>query len=360
MKKRDWVRFSPLCNRRGASTVEYVIILVGILALALILTSFLANDGQSMIKDKIIAIINGDLDGNGKQISGGNNRAKKVSHSLNELGIKKGKIRSFSEIEASDKALWRLSDFAYDGNLQKGDKVLEDQWEVIEVEGGEKGFRARAFKNRETGEIVIAYAGTNDLQDAIEDIKLYTGAGMKQTKEAKEFYEYVKSKYGGEDIAISFTGHSLGGGLAEYMAVESGRPGITFNAPGLKDHKGSFRSAVVPHPLGRLGVTLWDGFNELVGNPNYKKEKQGKDYSNQIRNYTIGGDPVGEWGEHPGSTYRLGGPNDNSQRVDDGSWKEKIRDNPISLLTKLPTAKRHFLDNFGDYFKGGREYIVDR
>lgn len=62
MKHREWEK-NLLFNRKGASTVEYVMILAAILVSAVLLTNFMANDGQVMIKDKIIAIINGDLTG---------------------------------------------------------------------------------------------------------------------------------------------------------------------------------------------------------------------------------------------------------------------------------------------------------
>ncbi|QKI80705.1 amidase domain-containing protein [Kroppenstedtia eburnea] len=62
MKHRDWGQYLPF-NRKGASTVEYVMILAAILVSALLLSNFMANDGQAMIKDKIMAIINGDLTG---------------------------------------------------------------------------------------------------------------------------------------------------------------------------------------------------------------------------------------------------------------------------------------------------------
>ena len=74
MKHREWGK-NLLFNRKGASTVEYVMILAAILVSAVLLTNFMANDGQVMIKDKIIAIINGDLtsaNGGGTDSQSGN------------------------------------------------------------------------------------------------------------------------------------------------------------------------------------------------------------------------------------------------------------------------------------------------
>jgi hypothetical protein len=66
-------------NRHGASTVEYVVLLAGVLALALIFTYFLSGDGQSMVKEKMIAIINGEI-GEGSPV--GSNAQPPESNSL--------------------------------------------------------------------------------------------------------------------------------------------------------------------------------------------------------------------------------------------------------------------------------------
>ena len=89
--------------------MEYVIILVAILALALILSSFLANDGQSMIKDKIIAIING------------NNTGEKAKQSDSSSGVQqetvakeKKQAKTSKKVEISDEQLMQMSDLAYE------------------------------------------------------------------------------------------------------------------------------------------------------------------------------------------------------------------------------------------------------
>ncbi len=77
------------------------------------------------------------------------------------------------------------------------------------------GFSAGAYKKDGTNEIVIAYAGTNQ---AIDIASWTAGAGVPvgQIFAAVSYYLSFKTAYSGYNI--SFTGHSLGGGLASLMA----------------------------------------------------------------------------------------------------------------------------------------------
>lgn len=95
------------------------------------------------------------------------------------------------------------------------------------------GFSARVYKNTVTGEIVISYAGTEadatvsgmvaDFMDG--NVPLALGKWSKQALEAAQLYQRVKAIEGGN---ITFTGHSLGGGLASLMAVWFDRPAYVF------------------------------------------------------------------------------------------------------------------------------------
>ena len=79
------------------------------------------------------------------------------------------------------------------------------------------GFSAGVYKNDQTNEIVIAYTGTND---GIADRLNWTaglGLPVPQIFEAMAYYFAFKEAY--PTANISFTGHSLGGGLASLMAV---------------------------------------------------------------------------------------------------------------------------------------------
>ena len=102
------------------------------------------------------------------------------------------------------------------------------------VFSGGSGFSARAYKNIYTGEIVISYAGTeagNNTKGTAQDflsgnIPLAGGIRSEQGFLAAQFYQLIKNKYATSDI--TFTGHSLGGGLASLMSAWFDRPAYVY------------------------------------------------------------------------------------------------------------------------------------
>jgi hypothetical protein len=79
------------------------------------------------------------------------------------------------------------------------------------------GFSAGVYKNEMTNEYVISYTGTNE---AVDTLSWTAGMGIPapQIFDAMNFYfEFRKAHR--DATNISFTGHSLGGGLASLMAV---------------------------------------------------------------------------------------------------------------------------------------------
>jgi Lipase (class 3) len=82
--------------------------------------------------------------------------------------------------------------------------------------GDPSGFSAGVYKNGD--EIVISYTGTNEdgMRDvAFADIPAALGTPTPQITKAMQLYMQVKRDNPGADI--TFTGHSLGGGLASLM-----------------------------------------------------------------------------------------------------------------------------------------------
>jgi Ca2+-binding RTX toxin-like protein len=98
------------------------------------------------------------------------------------------------------------------------------------------GFSARAYQGP-GNEIVISYAGTEfNLNDNITgglvdfgngNIPLAIGRYGEQAFQAALLYEQVQARFGSA-ANITFTGHSLGGGLAGLMAVWFDRPATVF------------------------------------------------------------------------------------------------------------------------------------
>ena len=115
---------------------------------------------------------------------------------------------------------------------------IPNGWVDMEADriNNDSGFTARAYRNTGTGEIVIAYTGTTfegNLVDKTKDwmlanIPAGTGAFLApQVTDAAMFYLDVLNANPG--ASISFTGHSLGGGLASLMAVFFDRPATVFD-----------------------------------------------------------------------------------------------------------------------------------
>ena len=84
------------------------------------------------------------------------------------------------------------------------------------------GSSGTAFKDKDTGEVILAYTGTNFKGDAWNDgIKtdigrIGLGLGDGHVNSARKFYEKIRAEYG-DDIIL--TGHSLGGNLAQWIAL---------------------------------------------------------------------------------------------------------------------------------------------
>ncbi|MBL8491185.1 MAG: DUF2974 domain-containing protein, partial [Rhodocyclaceae bacterium] len=90
------------------------------------------------------------------------------------------------------------------------------------------GFEAVAYRNTRTEEIVIAYTGTDELADWWTNIGGFTGAWPTgQIMSAARFYAAVATANPG--ASFTFTGHSLGGGLAGLIGVLFDRPAYTFD-----------------------------------------------------------------------------------------------------------------------------------
>ena len=119
-------------------------------------------------------------------------------------------------------------------------------------------FSCTAFQNPETGEIVFAFRGTNNIKDWGTDIQIASfvpQAFIHQFQQAKDFVFNTLNEHGpvcyetkdamfkalNQNSNVSFTGHSLGGGLAQYMTyvtsdMENGDIGVksvTFNGVGI-------------------------------------------------------------------------------------------------------------------------------
>ena len=88
------------------------------------------------------------------------------------------------------------------------------------------GTSATAFRDKDTGEIILSYTGTNlesGWKEIYKDViksdvgEIGFGSGSTHYEPAYEFYEKIREKYGDN---IILTGHSLGGNVAQRVALQ--------------------------------------------------------------------------------------------------------------------------------------------
>ena len=167
-----------------------------------------------------------------------------------------------SNINPNTKTYAILADSIY-WNIRKGGTKIDEQiqsnwtpvptgWELIKQESGSgkgdwnfDGFTARAYKNSTTGNIIIAYAGT-EFENLAGDwfgnnLTLGGADNAEQANKAALFYHHIKHEHPNADI--SFTGHSLGGGLAGLMGILFDKEAVIF------DHAPFKAAALADSPL---------------------------------------------------------------------------------------------------------------
>lgn len=154
----------------------------------------------------------------------------------------------------------------------QGDHLVDEQGNQIPIdpamlEDSNTGFRAGIYQN-DQGQYVVAYAGTDpsEMADIGADATQAFGLETAQYNQAIALAKEAEVVFG--DGNVAFTGHSLGGGLAQAGALATGASGVTFNAAGLSD----------------------DTLSDLGFSPNATRENVAD--SGQIRRYIVDGDPL--------------------------------------------------------------------
>ena len=136
--------------------------------------------------------------------------------------------------------------------------LLPPNWmEVLPQPTGTTGFAYSVYRNTATNEIVISFRGTDSGLTA--DWATNLGLSLSQETQAAAVYARVLKDYGAA-ANITFTGHSLGGGLAGTMAVWFNRTAVVFD-PAPAQITATYGPSVT-RPDG-MAVTVWSD----VGQP---------------------------------------------------------------------------------------------
>lgn len=135
-------------------------------------------------------------------------------------------------------------------------------------------FACAAYRNG--NKVIISFRGTDDPADIlISDGHIAAGKiPDKEFEYAEMFYAEVQNHFKDENVEIEFTGHSLGGAIAQLLGAKYGNKTVTFNAPGMLNM------------LDQIGCSTT------------------AEYSN-ITNYAVLNDYVGNFRAHVGDTYYI-------------------------------------------------------
>lgn len=151
--------------------------------------------------------------------------------------------------------LKELSDHVYKRNINSP----TNGWKILKVQDSTSGFRGLAYQKGNN--IVISFAGTNPSSWQDWESNVHMGAAFKppQLNDAQKFYNSIKGTYQTQNI--TFTGHSLGGSLAQLMSAETGKPAVTFGAYGTGDIL--FYNYGITDISG-LNITNYGNLNDIV------------------------------------------------------------------------------------------------
>jgi len=102
----------------------------------------------------------------------------------------------------------------------------------LKLSNEDSGFKSGVYERTTNGvtEYTYATAGTDDWNDVAHDVLQPLGMSSQYT-ESLNNVDALKKMIGGAEL--TFTGHSLGGGLAENNSLHTGDKAITFNGAGV-------------------------------------------------------------------------------------------------------------------------------
>lgn len=127
-----------------------------------------------------------------------------------------------------------IADHVYTKDLAKGMKT-SNGWEVINVDIDDKtGYRGALYQGTFNGKTEYIYATQGTNPTSIKDWENNFQQAFGNSAQYKESVDFAK-QYADAYSGVSFTGHSLGGGLASANALVTESKAVTFNAAGLSN-----------------------------------------------------------------------------------------------------------------------------
>lgn len=144
-----------------------------------------------------------------------------------------------TDAKAIDLQLAKLSQDVYDPNSKgiegwtrlSNDQLMQAGIDPASLEDPSTGFRAAIYQDK-NGDHVLAFAGSNDAKDWLNNAEQGLGISAVQYNQAVSLATEAKAAFGN---SLAITGHSLGGGLASIASLATDSAGVTFNAAGLND-----------------------------------------------------------------------------------------------------------------------------
>jgi hypothetical protein len=124
-------------------------------------------------------------------------------------------------------------------------------------------FAGFAYQNTATGQVLIAYRGTNGVGDILPDLGIATGTWSTQFDSAALFASTIKAQFGSN---ILVTGHSLGGAMAGIVSQMFGFDGVTLDpgAAGNLVQTTGFQNAAATYVGSNAGLGMPASFTNYV------------------------------------------------------------------------------------------------
>lgn len=133
---------------------------------------------------------------------------------------------SYSSFEKNIEDMGLLAKFVYAQNFSQLEKNLPNTYKVEYFNSNySSGFAGALLRDKNSGNYIIAFRGTDELVDSLS----WIGENTPQYQDAKNFVFDMIIKYGIDKSNLTITGHSLGGILTVQIVSELHLKGYAYN-----------------------------------------------------------------------------------------------------------------------------------